>query len=93
MMMRRALHIIYIGIALWLCLTEAYAQQERNKAVAWSAEYGWEYTVKAGLNVGGTSPLPLPREIRSIDSYNPLLCISLEGDIKKWLGERNGVGV
>ena len=51
MMMRRALHIIYIGIALWLCLTEAYAQQERNKAVAWSAEYGWEYTVKDGLNV------------------------------------------
>ncbi|MCI6521970.1 MAG: PorT family protein [Parabacteroides sp.] len=91
--MRRALHIIYIGIALWLCLTKAYAQQERNKAVAWSAEYGWEYTVKAGLNVGGTSPLPLPREIRSIDSYNPMLCISLEGDIKKWLGTERRWGM
>lgn len=91
--MRSVFHIIYIGIALWMGATVAYAQQERNRAVAWSEKHGWEYTVKAGLNVGGTSPLPLPREIRSIDSYNPMLCISLEGDIKKWLGAERRWGV
>ena len=77
---------IYIGIVFGLLAVMAYGQQERNQAVVWSAKHGWEYVVKAGFNVGGTSPLPLPREIRSIDSYNPLLCISLEGDIKKWIG-------
>ena len=91
--MRRAIHIIYIGIALWLCTVVAHAQQERNNAVVSLAQHGWEYTVKAGFNVGGTSPLPLPREIRSIDSYNPLLCISLEGDIKKWIGTERRWGM
>ena len=38
------------------------------------------------------APVPLPREIRAIDSYRPTLCVSIEGDIKKWFGEsRNGV--
>ena len=71
--MRRAIYILYIGIAL--CTVVAHAQQERNDAVVRLAKQGWEYTVKAGFNVGGTSPLPLPREIRSIDSYNALYLI------------------
>ena len=49
---------IYIGIVFGLLAVMAYGQQERNQAVVWSAKHGWEYVVKAGFNVGGTSPLP-----------------------------------
>jgi hypothetical protein len=31
----------------------------------------WEYRMYAGYNLGGSSPLPLPAEIRSINSWNP----------------------
>jgi hypothetical protein len=30
----------------------------------------WEYKINGGINIGGTSPLPLPAEIRTI-SYSP----------------------
>lgn len=63
------------------------AQKEVNRGIIWSSLRGLEYSVKAGINIGGTSPIPLPREIRSIDSYSPTLCVSIEGDVKKWFGE------
>ncbi len=47
---------------------------------------GLEYQVKAGFNIGGTSPLPLPREIRRINSYSPTIAMSLEGDVHKTFG-------
>jgi len=31
----------------------------------------WEYKINGGFNIGGTSPLPLPVEIRKIESYTP----------------------
>lgn len=47
---------------------------------------GWQVRLGAGLNIGGTAPLPLPREIRSIDGYNPRLNIALEGAAHKKVG-------
>ncbi len=44
---------------------------------------GWHVRLSAGYNIGGTAPLPLPVEIRSIESYNPGLNISLEGTAEK----------
>ena len=56
-----------------------------------SALLGLEYEVKAGFNIGGTSPLPLPVEIREITSYNPTLAVAIEGNVTKWFDvERNG---
>lgn len=50
---------------------------------------GWHLHLGAGFNIGGAAPLPLPREIRSIESYNPMLNIALEGDVhKKSTGHR-----
>lgn len=60
------------------------AQEERNNTLIKSEKQGWVYEVKAGINIGGTAPLPLPREIRSIDSYNPTLAASLEGKVTQW---------
>lgn len=79
---------------IWICLlcmagvASVRAQQETNRGIIWSSLRGLEYSVKAGFNIGGTTPIPLPREIRSIDSYRPTLSISIEGDVKKWFGER-----
>ena len=86
-------YIVLIGI---LCLSGVItlkAQQERNQGIVWSSLRGLEYTVKAGINIGGTAPVPLPREIRAIDSYSPTLCVSIEGDIKKWFGESKEWGM
>lgn len=64
--------LIAAGIAL-----PAYSQVDRNKTLIRSALHGLEYEIKAGFSIGGTAPLPLPAEIRSIDSYKPTLAISI----------------
>ncbi len=55
---------------------------------------GWHVRVGAGVNIGGTSPLPLPREIRSIEGYKPHLNIALEGmAMKSFTGSPWGLAV
>ena len=44
---------------------------------------GWHVRLGAGFNIGGTAPLPLPAEIRSIEGYNPNMNIALEGAVQK----------
>lgn len=79
------------ALALLLATTSLYAQAERNQTLLQSYLHGWEYSIKAGFNIGGTSPLPLPDEIRSIDSYNPNVAFSIEGNATKWLDDaKNG---
>ena len=69
-----------IGIAL-----PGYSQVDRNETLIRSALHGLEYEIKAGFSIGGTAPLPLPVEIRSIDGYNPTLAISIGGEVTKWI--------
>ena len=69
------------------CTSTAFAQRNRTQALINAALHGWEYEIKAGVGVGGAAPLPLPKEIRSVDSYNPTLAISLEANATKWFGE------
>lgn len=45
-----------------------------------------EYEVMAGVNIGGASPIPLPAEIRKIESYNPGLNLRIGASATKWLG-------
>ncbi len=47
---------------------------------------------KAGFNIGGTSPIPLPKEIRKIDSYAPGIAIAIEGNATKWFDEKRKSG-
>ncbi len=47
---------------------------------------------KAGFNIGGTSPLPLPNEIRSIEGYNPGIAISIERRATKWFDDQRSGG-
>lgn len=49
----------------------------------------------AGANIGGASPIPLPAEIRKIESYNPNLNLQLGVTATRWftLEKRWGVSV
>lgn len=73
--------------------TALYAQENQNRTLINAALHGWEYEIRAGVSIGGTSPLPLPVEIRSIDAYNPTLALMLEGNAIKWLGKTKKWGV
>lgn len=52
---------------------------------------GWHVRVGAAVGIGGTSPLPLPAEIRSIKSYKPTLNLSIEGAAHKKITDRWGL--
>lgn len=64
-------HFICTIAVLLAMVANVQAQEERNKSLINSYLHGWEYNIKAGFNIGGTSPIPLPKEIRKIDSYAP----------------------
>lgn len=39
------------------------------------------YRVKAGFNIGGTAPLPLPAEIRKIEGFNPKMNLAIGAEV------------
>jgi len=86
-------HIIIAAILAAFSFTGMLAQQNRTQAIANAALKGWEMELRLGYNLGGTSPLPLPEEIRSIDSYNPTLGLALEANFTKWFGSEGRWGL
>ena len=52
---------IYVLLLLFFCPVVA-AQQFVPR---------WDFKINVGYNIGGTSPLPMPEEIRSIERYSP----------------------
>jgi hypothetical protein len=68
-------------------------QEEQNKFLKQSLKRGWEYQIRAGANIGGTTPFPMPKEIRKILSYNPKLNGSIEGVVTKRLACNPNVGI
>lgn len=80
---------IFVLILLFSSFS-AIAEKEA-KGLTWSTVKGLEYRLKAGFNIGGTSPFPLPAEIRELKSYQPGMQISLEGNIIKWIDKKWGV--
>lgn len=71
---------LFLGL---LCLVmPAKAQQDYKK---------WESKVFAGYNIGGTSPLPLPAEIRKIDYWKPGFGGTLAFHITRWLHPKWGI--
>lgn len=84
---------IYLFIFFFcLNITNINAQVDRTNTTIWSYFNGLEYELKAGINIGGTSPIPLPREIRSINSYSPNLAITFGTEITKWFNESKKIG-
>ncbi len=60
---------------------------DTDKNLISAALKGWHIRLSAGYNLGGTAPLPLPREIRGIESYNPGLNLAIEGTVEKMFGK------
>lgn len=82
----------YIALSIFILIPFfVHAQEETTKGLKWAESRGIEYHIKAGFNVGGTSPLPLPEEIRAIKSYRPSLDFTIEADITKWLTGKWGI--
>lgn len=82
---------IYTLIILLASFTSVFAQSgshtdDTDENLLRAAVRGWHVRVGAGFNLGGTSPLPLPAEIRAIDGFNPGLHIALEGAMQKQFG-------
>ena len=76
------------SLFLLLVTIGAFAQTEKgikdtDRNLINATEKGWHIRLSAGYNLGGAAPLPLPREIRSIDGYNPGLNLSIEGSVEK----------
>lgn len=69
---------------LFVTYTVSAEENEKTGALIRSTLKGLEYRIKAGFNIGGTSPLPLPGEIRKIESYRPGMQIAIEGNVIKW---------
>lgn len=62
------------------------AVPDRDRNLTFMTSKGWEWELNAGLNIGGATPLGMPREVRKVRTYNPKLNGSLEGKATKWWG-------
>lgn len=80
-------------LLLLIAALPAKAQDEQNKGITWASLRGLEYEVKAGFSIGGTAPIPLPAEIRSINRYSPTMASSVEGNVTKWFGTNKQWGL
>lgn len=81
--MNNKYHILLILCLLFLS-KPLFAQTGGNK---------WTHELRVGLNMGGTSPLPIPAEIRKINSFtagvNPVIGLRTT----RWLNEESQWGV
>lgn len=49
----------------------------------------WSVRLSVGYNIGGTAPMPMPVEIRSIEGFNPGLNLSFEESVQFLFGKGN----
>lgn len=92
-MMKRIHTLLALATLVFGLPSTVFAQNERNQSLVQSEKNGWEYEVRAGVNIGGASPMPLPKEIRKINSYSPKLNGSIAGMMTKWLNCNRQLGI
>ena len=64
-------------------LSEKYQEYKSQKV--------YEFSVKAGFNLGGSSPMGLPAEIRQINGFSPTLALAITGDVTRWFNAHWGM--
>lgn len=57
---------------------------ERDSNLRMMTSKGWEWQLNAGVNIGGATPLGMPREVRKVTKYNPGFNTMLQGKVIKW---------
>lgn len=90
--MKRYMKILS-AIALCMASASAKAQQDRTPVLSRSEQNGWEYEVKAGVNIGGATPIPIPEEVREVKGFSPKFNGTVEATVTKWLGKAQAWGV
>lgn len=88
----KKIYAVIILAAAALIPSTAQAQQSRTQKIINAAIKGWNIELRAGYNIGGTSPIPLPAEIREIKSYKPSVGFSGEADFTRFFDKHWGVG-
>lgn len=83
--------LLFLLVAFSISATAQENIGERDDNLRQMNKKGWELELRAGVNVGGATPLGLPREIRHIDSFEPKFNGTIECAVTKWFG-RWGVG-
>lgn len=82
MMRNRSIHLgVFIVMYLLGGNVRSSLAQERLSDPDGLSDGRFAYQLRAGVNVGGFSPLPLPAEIRKINSFSPKLNFSVEGNV------------
>ncbi|MCM1504682.1 MAG: PorT family protein [Muribaculum sp.] len=76
---------ILLFVLVGLFAVCANAQSDTTDGILKSADLGLEYEINAGINIGGSAPLPIPGEIRKVLSYGPGLNLSIGATVTKWL--------
>lgn len=56
-------------------------------------EKGWTFELRAGCNLGGVTPIPLPAEVRKIEHFNPRFNAQLELTATNWMQEHIGLSL
>ena len=73
-----------VGCMLLWALSVSAEKRDDSDILVRHTSKGLEYRIKAGFGIGGTSPIPLPAEIRKIEGYRPGMQIAIEGNVIKW---------
>lgn len=84
----------YIGVlAVAMVMTISLSAQDKDKYASWGprCEKGFGFLVRGGFILGGTSPLPLPEEIRSINTFRPNGGLAFSVDGYKMFSRRWGL--
>ena len=81
--------ILFFALVAILSHSVSYAQSDRTESLVKSEKNGWEYEVRAGVNIGGATPMPMPAEIRKIKSYSPKFNGTVEGVVTYWFDGNN----
>lgn len=81
-------NIIILLMALVATVASLDIAEAKSKKAKPNKAPKYEYRLKAGFNIGGTSPLPLPREIRKLNSYSPSLSLGQGADVVRHLGSK-----
>lgn len=76
-----------VMIALTATAQERSFISNTDKNLQNAEKAGWQVRLSAAYNIGGTSPIPLPVEVRAIEGFNPGLHFSIAGDVQKGITE------
>lgn len=90
--MRLYKYILSCALLYATALTSS-AQSDTTDGILKSATMGLEYEINAGINIGGSAPLPIPGEIREVLHYGPGLNLSIGATITKWISNDKKWGV